>query len=292
MTSVIWLLSTHFIIEPPREQPAHTEHVRGGAKGAVAETVFALAKFARAMVHRDFDETETGAFHQRGNETMHAFERQQRADTFASHRFQGAPGIAHAIPGETAPHKICDTAGDALHHRVLASRAITAHQIRAARDLGEERRNIGGIILQIAVDQDSHGATGVLQTRVDGGALPGVAFESEHANPRIARDPLRRPICRAVIDENYLVIDATERRGQLALEERHIFFLVKERHHHGHRGRTLAHSGSVRYFRQRNTCHSRIFVPNRVTSMVAIRSTDSKPARMLCGTTIPLPLWT
>src|SRR5437588_335335 len=139
---------------------------------------------------------------------------------------------------------------------------------------------------------NGNSATGILQTRVDGGALPGVAFESEHANPRIARDPLRRPICRAVIDENYLVIDAAERRGQLALEERHIFFLVKERHHHGHRGRTLAHSGSVRYFRQRNTCHSRIFVPNRVTSMVAIRSTDSKPARMLCGTTIPLPLWT
>src|SRR5437588_335333 len=86
MTSVIWLLSTHFIIEPPREQPAHTEHVRGGAKGAVAETVFALAKFARAMVHRDFDETETGAFHQRGNETMHAFERQQRHGHFANPR--------------------------------------------------------------------------------------------------------------------------------------------------------------------------------------------------------------
>src|SRR5437588_2730574 len=149
MTSVIWLLSTHFIIEPPREQPAHTEHVRGGAKGAVAEAVFALAELARAMVHRDFNEAETGAFHQRGNETVHAFERQQRADAFASHRFQGAPGIAHAIPGETAPHKICDTAGDALHHRVPASRAITAHQIRAARDLGGQPRNYRGLLFDI-----------------------------------------------------------------------------------------------------------------------------------------------
>src|SRR4051812_44224861 len=80
-------LFPHLKIEPAREQPADAEHVRGRAEGAVAETVFAHAEFSRAMIHRDFDETITGAFHEGRNESVHALERDERIDTFALHRF-------------------------------------------------------------------------------------------------------------------------------------------------------------------------------------------------------------
>ena len=75
MTSVIWLLFAHPVIQPPGQQPADAEHVHRSAKGAVAEAVFALAEFSRAMVHGHFHETITGAFHERGNETVHSLER-------------------------------------------------------------------------------------------------------------------------------------------------------------------------------------------------------------------------
>src|SRR2546421_294398 len=91
----------HLVIQPPGEKPADAEHVHGGAEGAVAEAVFAVAKFSRAMIHRNFDEAITGAFYEGGNETVHAFEWDQCTDAFAFHRFQRAPGVAHAVLRET-----------------------------------------------------------------------------------------------------------------------------------------------------------------------------------------------
>src|SRR5207244_10943384 len=111
---------------PAREEPADAKHVDGGAEGAVAEAVFALAVFSRAMIHRDLDEAKTGAFHERGDEAMHAFEGNERADAFAAHGFQGAAGVVHAVFRKAASDEICDAARDALHESVFPLRAITA----------------------------------------------------------------------------------------------------------------------------------------------------------------------
>src|SRR5437899_3845845 len=77
------------------------------------------------MIDRDFHKAITGAFNERRNETVHAFERHKRADAFAFHCFQSAPCVADAILCETAPDKICDAARDPFYHGVLALRAIT-----------------------------------------------------------------------------------------------------------------------------------------------------------------------
>src|SRR2546423_11559430 len=138
MTSVIWLLWTHLIIEPAREQPADAEHVHGRAHGAIAEAVFALPKFPRPMIDRDFHETVTGAFHEGRNETMHAFEGDQRRDAFALHCFQRTAGIAHAVLREAASNEIRDAARDALNDRVFALGAITADQIGSGLALSEQ----------------------------------------------------------------------------------------------------------------------------------------------------------
>ena len=129
------------------------------------------------MVHRDLDEPMTGAFDQRGNEPVHPFKRDQRTDAFALHRFQGAAGIAHAILRETAPNEIRDPARDPFYGGVLALGAIAANEVGAALDLGEEARNIGRIVLQIAVDKNRDGAAGRMQTCIHRRALPRVALE-------------------------------------------------------------------------------------------------------------------
>ena len=62
------------VIQLPREQPTNTEHIDCRAHGAIAKTVFASAKFSRAMIDWNLDETITSALDERWNETMHAFE--------------------------------------------------------------------------------------------------------------------------------------------------------------------------------------------------------------------------
>ena len=171
-----------FVIQPAREQPADAEHIDRRAQGAVAQAVFALAKAARPMIDRNLHQPITRAFDERRNEAVHAFEWHERADAFAPHRFQRATGVAHAIPGEPAPHRICDPAGNAFHASCLCRCcAITANQIGATRDLRQQPRNVGRIVLQIAIDENDRRAARGLQAGVNRRALPGIFFEPNHA---------------------------------------------------------------------------------------------------------------
>ena len=203
------LLVPHLVIQPAREQPADAEHIHRGAEGAVAEAVFALAEFSRAMIHGDFDEAIPGAFHQRGNEAVHAFEGQERADAFASHRLQRAAGIPDAVFRETAPDEIRDAAGDALDDGVLALRAIAANEIGAALDLGEQ-------ISECRRDRFANRRRSAPRRRR---ARPAGRHTSPRSGRRCARICTSRTrgssairshglIARAVIDENDFVIEA------------------------------------------------------------------------------------
>ena len=49
------LVFPQFIIQLPRKEPTHAEHVDRRPDGATAEPVFALAEFSRPMIHRDLD---------------------------------------------------------------------------------------------------------------------------------------------------------------------------------------------------------------------------------------------
>ena len=90
--------------------------------------------------------------------------------------------------------KLAIAARDAFHERILALRAITADQIGAALDLGEQLRNVRGIVLQIAIDQNRGGAPRALQPGIHGRALAGIALELNQADLRLERDSLDRPI--------------------------------------------------------------------------------------------------
>ena len=110
MTSVIWtrktLFAAHFVNELARQEPAHSEHVDRGAQSAIAEAIIALAETARAMVYWNFDQAKACILDQRGNETVHAFEWNERGDAFATHCFQGATGVAHAVLVDVAIERL------------------------------------------------------------------------------------------------------------------------------------------------------------------------------------------
>src|ERR1051325_8536561 len=165
------------VVQLPRKQPAYAEHIHRGADSAIAEAIFALAKFSGAMVDGNLDQPVAGPLNERWNEPMHALERHERPDAFAPHRFESAARVAHAVFRETAADKIGNPAGEALDERVLALRAVAADQIGTALDLDEKARNVGRIVLQIAVDEHNDGAAGGVGTGIHGCALAGIFFE-------------------------------------------------------------------------------------------------------------------
>ena len=177
---------------------------------------------------------------------MHPFEWNQLADAFAPHRFQSTAGIAHAVFREPAPDEVRHLARDALHESVFALGAITADQIGAALDFGEQLWNVCRIVLEIAIDQYRRRAPRILQTSVHGRALTGVAFKLDDTDPRLDGDALNGRIGRAVIDENDFVIDTAQGGGELGLEDWHVLLFVKQGHNDRDLGRTSIHSGRVR----------------------------------------------
>ena len=54
LTAASSIIAPYFIVKPPRQEPAHAEHVDGGAKSAVTQTILALAETARPMVYGNF----------------------------------------------------------------------------------------------------------------------------------------------------------------------------------------------------------------------------------------------
>src|SRR5262245_2069996 len=129
------VLFANLVIQTPREQPAHTEHVDCGAHGTIAQTVLSLTKTPRAMVHWNFHQPVPCVFDQRRNKAMHSLERKKRGYAFTPHRLQRTTGIAHAVFRVPATNGVRDPAGEPFYQRVPALRAITANQIRAPRNL-------------------------------------------------------------------------------------------------------------------------------------------------------------
>jgi hypothetical protein len=124
--------------------------------------------------------------------------------------------------------------------------AVTADEVGAALDLGEQSWNVRGIVLQISVDQYGRGAPRALQSRIHGRALPGIALELDQADLRLERDALDRPIDRAVIDKNDFVIKPAQRTHELCLQDRHVLLFVEERYYDGDCRRAGVHNGRVR----------------------------------------------
>src|ERR1044071_1811133 len=125
---------------------------------------------------------------------MHSFEWNQRAHAFPPHRFKRATGVAHSVFGKTASNRVGNPAGQPLHQRVPPLRAIAAHKIGAARNLGKESWSVSWVILQIAVDEHSSRAARSLESGIDRSALPGIIFKPDHAHVRLWFNTLHRAI--------------------------------------------------------------------------------------------------
>src|SRR5437667_10944264 len=142
----------------------------------------------------NFNERVACALDQHGDESMHSLERNERADTFATHRFKCATCVAHSVFRVPAANGVGDRNSQSLYQRVFALGAITTDKIGPARDLAEKPRDIGRIILQIAIDKNHGHATGGLEPGINGRALSRILFKLDQSNVRSGFDSLRRAI--------------------------------------------------------------------------------------------------
>src|SRR5437762_7282709 len=153
------LLFANFIVQPPRQQPAHAKHIDCRAKSAITQTVFALAEATGPMVHWNLHKPVAGAFDQRGNETVHSLKWNEGADTFAPHCLERATSVAHAVLCETAANRIRNPTRQPLYARGSTVWPIAADEIGVARNFSKKLWTISRIILQIGVDKNRSCAT-------------------------------------------------------------------------------------------------------------------------------------
>ena len=103
---------------------------------------------------------------------------------------------------------------------------------------GEEARDLGRIVLKVAVDRDDDVALRLRETRLECGRLAEVAPEPNDANVVVrsvqARERGERAVGRAVVDENDLprLIELPEGRGKLVVQEGDTALLVVYRDDH------------------------------------------------------------
>ena len=104
-------------------------------------------------------------------------------------------------------------------------------------DKREHGRNIMRVVLQIGIHGDNDITQCRPETRIKGGSLPAVLFETDYSDALIPLPQgiklLRAFICGAVIDKNDLVrlADSLQDRRQRLIQRAQIFLFVKNRDH-------------------------------------------------------------
>ena len=198
--------------KPPRIQPFDAEHVLRRRNGAFhAGAVFAISRVAGAVVDFVFGDAVAGGFDEGGDEPVHADKWDKGFAALAAHGFEGAAGVADAVSGEAAADAVGDFALGTLEGGVFAFAAVTAGEIGAVFfQLGDEKGNVGGIVLEIAVEEGDVLTFGRHDSGEHGGALAGVFGELENADVRIAADSFDGLVAGTVIDEDEFVVPTRE----------------------------------------------------------------------------------
>src|SRR6185369_1121148 len=111
--------------------------------------------------------------------TMHLAEKVDVAETFAAIGFQAAAGIMDIIPNENLAEKIRDTGRDFLAPRIIALLTPSGNHIISLAHFLKQQRDVGWIILEIAIHRNDYFTFRRFETRIECGCLPEVLSESD-----------------------------------------------------------------------------------------------------------------
>ncbi len=116
--------------------------------------------------------------------------------------------------------------------------APSAHQVVALGEFGQQARDVGRIVLAVAVDCDHHVAGGLMQSADERRGLSRVAREPEYPDVRVASldraQDVDAAVGRAVVDEQHLVRHGgrAEHAREFLVQRSQVVPLVVERNNY------------------------------------------------------------
>ncbi len=147
---------------------------------------------------------------------MHVVEGRQRQEGFPREELQPAAGIGGTVTQDSPTHAVGDPRRDALGKSVVPRPPVPVDEKRFSRALrvprAEERRDVRGIVLAVAVERHDPGRPREANARPDRGALSGRRAVTRRSEARksaacLAKADGRRVFASVVHDDD-LVLDA------------------------------------------------------------------------------------
>src|SRR5580658_11184650 len=177
------------------EQEADREEIEEDAEGA-AEAVVALAVLARGVRDGHFADGRAVPAGEGGDEAVHLAVERNVLDDLAAVGLEGGAEVVDVDAGELRHHPVGNERGNTAEHEVVGTLgAPSADDVVALFELGEEARNLAGVVLQVAVHGDDELAGGVVEAGGERRGLPEVAAKLYDKDSRIDRsDLLEQPV--------------------------------------------------------------------------------------------------
>ena len=199
------------------------------------------------MVHGHLQRFEAAAVDNHWQKAMQAVERKRARQRGSFEGSDGAAGVGEVHAQGRLARPARDLRRDFPQPGVLPAQPHAADEIDALQ-FDDEPRQIGGVVLQIAVKRGEDGAGGGLDAGPKRGALPGIAGVPEAAHARIKpprfRDPCPGVVGARVVHEDEFIRaqQRLHRRRDLPRQRRHVVRLVE---HGDDDGNLCGHGASV-----------------------------------------------
>jgi hypothetical protein len=164
--------------------------------------IFGPAMETRVVMHLDFTHPEALQLKDGRDKTVHFSEEINVNKTFPPVGFQTAAGIMDAVMNKNGTEEVGATGEKTLHERIATVKAPTGYHVIALVHFGKKERNIGRIILKIAVHSNDNLSRRRFDAGIKAGGLAEILPEMDGYQRRKGIHFDRRLVSRSVIYED------------------------------------------------------------------------------------------
>ena len=204
---------------------------------------------ARPVVDRHLGDPVAAMVGEHGDEPVQLAVEPQAAHDLGAVRLQAAVHVVEVDAGDPAGDRVEELRRDPAAQRVASLRLPAGDQVEALVELGEQLRDLGGVVLEVAVDRDDHLALRLGEAcgeRRRLAEVPAQADDDDVAGSGVQPGQRRvRPVRGAVVDEHGLpgLAERLERRVELVVQQRDAPLLVVDGNDDRDHGREPTRAG-------------------------------------------------
>ena len=192
---------------PVAADERHGQQVEEPAQVAL-DAVARAAVLARPVVDGQLRDAEAAVVREHGDEAVQLAVEPQAVHDLGAVGLQAAVHVVQVHAGEGAGDAVEDAREDAPRERIAPARLPAGDEVEALVELREQPRNLGRVVLQVAVDRDDGVAVCLVEAGRERGRLAEVAAQADDADVVVgvveSRQRGERAVGRAVVDEDRL----------------------------------------------------------------------------------------